>query len=430
MESPREAGLAEALDLADRGDPAAATALAFRLIAAGPEWEPPWLLAGELLCLQGCREEFFALADQFQHHRGRGAILFKEVMTRLLGRGRLALVQALAAAVPADRPWAVLAPYFQGCALVAAGEHRQALAAFARFKQAVPRSQRLLPFRSDPFLNVILRQGCLVEDAPFVEALAGRPEQPLDWVWHGPPPAAPPAGPMLVSAANGLYFDQFAEGLVRSAAALERGLTVHLHLIDGGPDSLARLPALAALVPAGQLQVSLSRAGARAGATYFACARFLLAPGLLAACRAPLWLTDIDALLKPGFGRLLEALAAAANSGPDLACFDTGRCEPASRFAAGVVRVADTDGARRLLERIGRFILAKLDRPLADTWMLDQAALYSVVAWAQQALPDIRFADLGRLAGGLGLEDVLESLHPGALKNAMRWSVESRGQDG
>ena len=65
-----------------------------------------------------------------------------------------------------------------------------------------------------------------------------------------------------------------------------------------------------------------------------------------------------------------------------------------------------------------RFVVSKLDRPLFLTWMLDQAAMYSVLTLLAKTRPSFRFTDLGK-ATGHAYVDVTRQLSTEAEKNAI-----------
>ncbi len=107
---------------------------------------------------------------------------------------------------------------------------------------------------------------------------------------------------------------------------------------------------------------------------YYACNRFLIVSKLLNFYSINhIYTIDADS-------RLLHDLS---NSIPtsenyDFCCFTTGRCEPASVFQATLMMFSKTTLTERFLNILRIFLFAKLNRPKVFTWMLDQAALYSV----------------------------------------------------
>jgi hypothetical protein len=167
------------------------------------------------------------------------------------------------------------------------------------------------------------------------------------------------------------------------------------------------------------IDFSTAELPAGAGATWFACSRFLAAPALLEAYRAPLWLFDVDLLLTEALPTLIRQVR--DHGRLDVGAFDTGRHEPASRYSAATVLLNISPGTRRFLALLARFIRPRLALPLNANWMLDQAALYSVICHCRRSEPAITFGDFRTLTG-LTRDDVFVSLHPGGLKNAMRWN--------
>jgi hypothetical protein len=416
-----ERHLARARELARLGRVADAIDAVFRIIAADPQCEPAWIFAAIAYCRQGCAAEVPAMADRYQRFGGRGAILIKEVMNALLREERPDAVEALAGAFPESHAGHILGLYYRGCARMAAGDDQGALALFARFRERADRYVRIIPFLSTPFFNVIYRQGTLVADsAAFAsDADPGPPARPGETPAWPAPPTAPAGRPVFVCAANNLYFTQFAGGFVGSVAALGLPAVLHFHVIN--PDEASRrLMAVLAAGPGDDLAIDFSTAElpAGAGATWFACSRFLAASALLEAYRTPLWLFDIDLLLTAKLAVLVRTLPDPERL--DIGLFDTGRHEPASRYCAATVLLNPSPGTGRFLALMERFIRPRLGLPLNANWMLDQAALYSVICHCRQAEPAITIGNFHALTG-LGRDDVFVSLNP-AEKNAMRWN--------
>jgi len=102
----------------------------------------------------------------------------------------------------------------------------------------------------------------------------------------------------------------------------------------------------------------------------------------------------------------------------DFACFDTGRNEPASVYQASVMYFPKRLGTAAFLSMLQRFVSSKLDTPPFMSWMLDQAAMYSVLTLLARNQPSFRFVDFGK-ALGKGLGDVTRQLSTEAEKNAI-----------
>jgi hypothetical protein len=137
-----------------------------------------------------------------------------------------------------------------------------------------------------------------------------------------------------------------------------------------------RLPGLAIRLSTEELPAGLAPAQRR---TFFACARFLLLPEILAHYRAPVLMLDIDAVVLRDVGPLLQQLATEA---ADLALIHARGADPWARLWADVVLAAPTPAALRYFERVRRYILFFLQQGRA-IWFLDQVALFAV--WVSDA---------------------------------------------
>jgi hypothetical protein len=162
------------------------------------------------------------------------------------------------------------------------------------------------------------------------------------------------------------------------------------------PDGATRelFARLAGEAPGLALNLSSEAASPFRSGAYYASARFLLGPALLDRYRRPLVLLDADVeFLKP-----LDALVDAVGA-LDFACFRHGGAGPCSRYPAVLSVTAPSHSGRRLLEQVRRFVLAKLEIKWPFNWMLDQAALASVIRWAGKTEPGMAVGLLNDLVG-------------------------------
>lgn len=107
--------------------------------------------------------------------------------------------------------------------------------------------------------------------------------------------------PVLYTAADGAYTDRFATLFLRSADVHARpGQRAHLHVVDPGPETLARLDTLKGQLRNLRLAVSWERSGDGLSdidrMTYYTCVRFLRLPALIERYGAPMVISDIDAV--------------------------------------------------------------------------------------------------------------------------------------
>ncbi len=301
-----------------------------------------------------------------------------------------ALLRIAAATPPGSRQHAV-ALYYGGCAELAQNRYDAAFDYFRRFRDIVLPHHREFPLLTSEHMNLVFRQGCLIEAPEMVAAL----------LRQTPPASAPaierigewqpaPQGPVLLACADAAYFQRFAPELLRSAAARRPDLTLHLHVIGDEPDSVA------AARDAGhpRLNLSVERAPPNRHRVYYACNRFLVAPAVMAFHGRTVLALDIDSVLLGDLQPILDAA-----EGLDVACFTSGRREPASVYQAAALHVDESAGGRRFLDLCGRLVQMKLAMPPELSWMLDQAALFSAIHYARKHAPEIKIGDLTALTG-------------------------------
>jgi len=190
---------------------------------------------------------------------------------------------------------------------------------------------------------------------------------------------------------------------------------LHIHVIHPDTVSLALIRSLRDR-HGDRLYFSLERERRFATFTYFSCARFYVASQILDRYRAPLLAFDFDISPRQPVARFLQAA-----QGYDFCCFKTKRDEPASLYQASIMYWADAEGARRLLDRLQRFCWPELANPSVTTWMLDQAALFSLLA-DPDADGKPRFGDFAALLG-CELEDCAATISDEATKAALRLEV-------
>lgn len=264
------------------------------------------------------------------------------------------------------------------------------LRAVAQFEAA---AQGLTPETLTPETLTI---AAIADGIDLMPGLSGRLPPPptwtgaeaIDWREARAPDSDAEAGrrPLAAFAADPIYANRFIDdalaALRRHAGAKQ---PVHLHLVNGDAPTAARLAKLAAADPAfGWSQQRLNPAAVRLRyetelTSYrrepilHQCARFLVAPTLMARYAGPLLLLDIGLTLERDWSSLWRALA-----GADLGLVENpaGRFDFATRFPAGVVAVNDSPGGRRFLDLIARYLVRALYRSGAAP-LMDQVALHA-----------------------------------------------------
>jgi len=361
---------------------------------ADPADDEAWRGAALALALEGRLGDVVGLADYRGRRRGDGFLFCHEVLGVLLTYKLRAHVKAFDAALPDTNVYKPSALYQAGCADLLDGDEDAAFARFARFKAMVA-GRTDLPIGADSHFNIAYRQGSLIEDAEFVEGLV----EPAAVVRRLPQVDAgePRLGTrpyVLAAACDGRYFERFAPGFVASAARTMPGATLHFHVMEADAASRALFAQLAAGAPELVLNLSTEAESPFKSGAYYASARFLIGPDLLRRYARPLVLLDADV----EFEQTLDPLIAAA-AGSDFACFRHDGVGPCSRYPAVLSVTQPQQGGELLLERIRLFVLAKLDIEWPFNWMLDQAALGSVIRWARKTRTDPGVGVLNDLVG-------------------------------
>jgi hypothetical protein len=376
---------------AQRFEAAGASFLA--ALRTDPRQEQAWLGLALALALDGKLGDVVGLVEARQRQRGDGFLFCHAALGSLVGYRLYAHVLAIERMLPDASPFAPSIAYHAGCVALLQGDEDAAFRSFGRFKRLVAERRDTLPIGPESHFNIAYRQGSLIEDRDYVAALGGGQAVPMPLEF----PAEPRFGSgeaVIAAACDRKYFALFAPGFVRSAARMAPAATIHLHVI--GPDAAAAelAAALAIEAPDLALNISTEPEGPWRSGAYYASNRFLVGPALLDRYDRRLVLTDIDVEFIAGLDDLLDATAAS-----DFAAFRHDGAGPASRYPAVLTCWAPNPNGRALFDRLGRFIRSKLDIPWPFNWMLDQAALVSVLRWARLDRPEIGIGIINDLAG-------------------------------
>jgi tetratricopeptide (TPR) repeat protein len=407
MASPGSAGPAppieaEALERRGRallaeGRAAEATAPLESAIRRDPGRGRCWHDLAVCYALAGRTAPLIALVETSERLFKSPLAFFHDVAIDLMARRAYDAVLRVHDGVPESRPYHAIALYYAGCVALAHRRWREAFDRFARFRAVVVPNRARYPVVEDENFNVIFRQGTLIEPPEMVARIAAAgddaipPFEPAVEILGDIRP--PPGRRVAVVACNGVYFRRFVPALARSLFRRHPAIPLHAHVVAAGADDVALIDALRRELPGLALNASREPAPGFGGAVYHACSRFLAAPRLLDLYRCPLLVLDADLEVVDGLESLLDGTAAC-----DFACFDTGRTEPASLYSAALMHVADSAPARRFLDIVRKFVLLKLPQPPVLTWMLDQAALFSVIRHLERA-GGFSFCPLDQVSG-------------------------------
>jgi hypothetical protein len=376
--------------------------------------QDPWayLLATMSLLRLGRPDEF---AEMIRASGENAVLLCTWTLSNLLDDHAYGAIAAAGDAFAADDPASLIATYFAGCAEMMLGRHDSAMARFKSFRLAWPRFLGRIDYIADDRLNVMLRQGRLVADAAEVERRRGVAISlpALDFI-----DAPAPAPRIVFAAGNSHYFNKMGSEFVAGTLPALGEALLHLHVIDPDAESLALIESLRAAHP-GHLAFSLEKEPLFRTYTYYSCSRFYAMTGLLDRYRAPILSLDIDIVpRKPGD---LAPLFDRAESF-DFCCFRTDRNEPASVFQASVMYWPDRPGTRAFLTDLQHFCWEELRNPSRTSWMLDQAALFSVLS-EPRTKARLRFGDFTTLAGS-SLQDLVRITFGNEVKGELRHRVQ------
>ena len=374
---------------------AEAAAAFLAAVNAVPADDEAWRGLALALALQGRLGDLVGLADYRERRRGDGFLFCHEALGVLLTYKLYGHVKALDAALPETSVYKPSSLYQAGCADLLDGDEDAAFDRFARFKAMVG-VRPDLPVGADSHFNIAFRQGTLIEDAGFVDALI----EPTAVV--GRLPVRADEGELqfgtrpyvLATACDARYFERFAPGFVATAARTMPGTTLHFHVMEADGASRSLFAELAASAPDLALNLSTEAASSFKSGAYYASARFLIGPDLLRRYQRPLVLLDADVEFEQALDPLIAAVAGSA-----FACFRHDGAGPCSRYPAVLSVTQPQPAGAILLERIRLFVLAKLEIEWPFNWMLDQAALGSVIRWARKTRTDLGIGVLNDLVG-------------------------------
>lgn len=185
---------------------------------------------------------------------------------------------------------------------------------------------------------------------------------------------------VLAVAADPHYFNKYAEQLVNSVQKHNPDyFHFHIHIVRFPDDSVDSAILARVSEAAGSFCITervLPESHRKHAATHFACERFLVLPGLLAAYQRPILTTDIDLICVNACDSVIQQ-SRQFDMGI-IADFDE-RHEPWDQYWAGLVLVMPTSEGERIAGRIAltiNTIMSSHHYP----WFADQAALYRVLS--------------------------------------------------
>jgi hypothetical protein len=325
---------------------------------------------------------------------------------------------AMEKAVPAGNPLFPIILYYASCAQLMLGQDDEALAGFERFRLAVPTFFNSMPLLADNSFNVMFRQATLVlpvqsTAARLAEGAVMPPAQAdIELVR---PQASDGVSPCIICCADARYVHHFLPRWLGALAGFRHA--VHVHIINPDTEILPLVDRLGSeLGIARRLSASISTDRLHT-ATSYACARFEIVPFLLRELGRPVLALDIDVAATAS----LDALASSPFTG-DFGCFETGRRAPASIHQASVMWFAQSAETFTFVADLAAFCRPKLNQVVPANWMLDQAALFSVIRLYRRTHPDFDYQALDRVTGS-PMADFVSGLASEAEKQAIKAEV-------
>ena len=374
-------------------------------VSQAPGLEAGWFLKALAAAQAAGPDGTWAALEGWRGRGGNVPLLAAKLGRFLLDEGRYEILRALFEGAGADADHRFVWLYFAGCSRMMEGDMDGALAHFDAFRETIGGFVKGIgvgDFIEHHSLNLVLRQGRLTAGPDEV----GRRIE----AYRDAPPAGPDIeiescvtdaeAPLFLTCCNGVYFSAIGRDFVDRLLGARPDAAVHVHVAAPGTDTEGIVADLGRRHP-DRVGLSVTGRPPFPTATYFTCERFFVAERLLQTYGRAIVSLDLDVTPRPAapdFHALAEAC--------DFCCFDTGRTEPASVCQASAL-VWGT-GAVEFLRALQAYCWPQLTNPSSVTWMLDQAALFSVRHYFRRERPAFRFGEIGEL-GGRGLEESLET---------------------
>ena len=361
-----------------------------RLLASKPDEAYNWHQLGLAYAREGLTEELLDLCDQAAPKFGNHIRFFQNLAIDLSERQEWSVFETLARGIPQERlEWPIII-YYLGCQQIVAERYVDALDFFHKFKKSVLPRHRAYPLKDDANLNTLFRQGTLperLEETKMIlknsDAKIPKPEIMQSYQ------RVDDSSYVVAISADKRYFLRFADELFKGYADLGVREPIHFHLIAPNVACYDLFERLSKEHPTLNLGWSSEPEETWHNPVYYTCARFSVVEQLLDTYKKTILFLDADSLPAIHPAHFLTEL-----EDIHFACVKTKRNEPASVNQAGVMVFPDTAKTRSFANNIFRFTMSKLALPPVLAWMLDQAALISVLTLLFETDPHFRFANL------------------------------------
>lgn len=183
---------------------------------------------------------------------------------------------------------------------------------------------------------------------------------------------------VVMAGCDSIYFHRFGDALANSLAKTCRRVLLHFHVVDADDGILVRLEQMRERLPGLPIRLTSEPVPATLPPdlrrTYFACARFLRLPDVLADYQRPVLMLDVDMVVLKDVAPLVEQLR---QEGADLALIHGEPRDPWCCLWADVILAAPTERTFDYLAMVRNYILHFMP---SAAWFLDQIALFAVRA--------------------------------------------------
>ena len=189
---------------------------------------------------------------------------------------------------------------------------------------------------------------------------------------------ATPAGPVVATACDGVYWRYFGDIALASLRAVDPRRHFHAHLVDPDEATAVQLRTIAATDPAFSFAIQSTAPAAhligdpKARKAYYSCARFIALESQLRAFGQPMLLVDVDIRFRRSLAPYFREVAGA---GPRATRHV--RLTPWFDFGAGFCFVEPDRDGFAFARGMRRYILDRIQAGQAH-WHLDQIAMYFV----------------------------------------------------
>lgn len=409
-----------------------AAPLYLRAINETPAFTPAWEGLFASLAGIGLGDKALALVETRQQRFNDGLAFYLGALTRVIASGLDDVAETAIAATPGNSLLTVVARYAAG---IIALHRDQPQEAAAHLGAAGTMAENFVDhFSAHPMLRKIIIEGRQFQDFAALDVLLARDRETvmaetgiIETVAHFADSSDTAAPFVLCAGMNEHYLDRFGLPAVTAVAAALTDVsdaTFHLHIVDPTPQLGAKIDALRAAVPSLRLGLSTETyhhtLQGYGRATYYACARFVRAPEIMAHYRKPLMVVDIDIDRIAHVPQIMTGFA-----GGSYGCFERHAQLPSLICHCSILAIGNDPAAVRFAD-LGAKLIARrtANEPY---WGLDQTSILVASRFLTAHDPAFRRVELAA-ATGFTFDDCFVSLSDAAEKQSMRKVIATAGE--